>query len=208
MDLVWLVADKNMEATVRGLLERPAALAIRPIACDILVHPRRDPGCFHEASALLGGYRERAQHALVLLDRAWDGAPEGSAADLEAQLEATLGSRFGAGWANAVVIDPELEAWVFAPSPHVATALGWAGRQPTLRAYLNEQGLWATEAAKPADPKKAVEQALRAVCKPRSSSMYRHLAEHVTLQGCQDRAFQRLRTLLKTWFAPPLGKAR
>ncbi|GMV60075.1 MAG: hypothetical protein AMXMBFR72_31680 [Betaproteobacteria bacterium] len=205
LDLVWLVADKNMEATVRGLLKRPAALAIRPIDCETLVHPRRDPGCFHEASAMLAGYRDRARHALVLLDRAWEGAPEASAAALESQLEATLARDLGAGWASAIVIDPELEAWVFAQSPHVDEALGWTGRQPKLREVLVQRNLWAPQAAKPSDPKKAVEHALRAVRKPRSSSIYRQLAERVTLQGCQDRAFQRLTMLLKEWFGQQPG---
>lgn len=200
MDLVWLVADKNMEAAARGLLGRPAALAIRPLVCEIVVHPRRDPGCFHDARAILDGYRDRAEHALVMLDRAWEGAPAANAADVESQLEATLERGCGVEWAKAVVIDPELEAWVFAQSPHVDRALGWEARQPSLRQMLEQSGLWPQQEDKPSDPKRAVEHALRAVHKPRSSSIYRQLAETVTLQGCQDRAFRRLTTLLRAWF--------
>ncbi len=205
LDLVWLVADKNMEAAAGGLLRRHAALAIRPIKCETLVHPRRDPGCFHEAAAMLAGYRNRARQALILLDRAWEGAPHGSAAELESRLEEALARDFGAGWARAVVIDPELEAWVFAQSPHVDEALGWAARQPPLRVALQYANLWAPQSPKPSDPKKAVEHALRAVRKPRSSSIYRQLAERVTLQGCQDRAFGRLTRLLREWFGQPPG---
>jgi hypothetical protein len=45
-DLVFLVADKNMEYTVRGLLSSPARLQIRAIKFDIRVHDKSDPGCY------------------------------------------------------------------------------------------------------------------------------------------------------------------
>ena len=43
-DLVILVADKTMEFTIRGGLERGQALGIRPIAFDVRQHPNRDGG--------------------------------------------------------------------------------------------------------------------------------------------------------------------
>ena len=48
-DLIILVADKNMEHTIKGLLARPPALGIRPLSFDIRVHPERDAGCRGEA---------------------------------------------------------------------------------------------------------------------------------------------------------------
>ena len=42
-DLVVLVADKDMEHALKGLLGRPRALGIREIEADIRVHPRHDP---------------------------------------------------------------------------------------------------------------------------------------------------------------------
>jgi len=38
-DLVVLVADKNIEFAVKGLLSRPRALGVRPITSDFFVHP-------------------------------------------------------------------------------------------------------------------------------------------------------------------------
>ena len=43
-DLIILVADKNMEFAVRGILTRLEALGIRDITYDLYVHPERDPG--------------------------------------------------------------------------------------------------------------------------------------------------------------------
>ena len=49
IDLFCLVADKNMEAAVSGLLDRPESLGIRRIERQVVIHDRRDPGCFHDA---------------------------------------------------------------------------------------------------------------------------------------------------------------
>ena len=53
-DLVVLVADRNMEAVVKTLLEkRQPALGIQVHRFDIRVHPQRDPGIDHRAGVLL-----------------------------------------------------------------------------------------------------------------------------------------------------------
>lgn len=199
IDLVCLLADKCIEAAIVEVLRRPEALGIRAIQFEAIVHPRRDPGCFLEAGDLLAGYTARAEHALVVLDLDWT-APTKIGADLERQLEESLQKVGSAGWARAVVIDPELEAWVFSDSPHVATALGWPESVGTLRAALEAQGLWKGGQSKPHDPKAAVDWALRRARVPRSSSMYRELAKRVSLRNCEDRSFKRLTDLLRGWF--------
>src|SRR6266542_2862642 len=109
-DLVCLAADKNIEAAVRGLLARPEALDIRDVTYDVFVHPRRDPGCYHEAHVFLRAFRRDYAHALVVFDRAWEGAPAQEAALLEGAVRERLGTD---DWADVVVIDPELEVWVW-----------------------------------------------------------------------------------------------
>lgn len=204
-DLLCLVADANMKASMTALLGRPEALGIRPVETELLVHPRRDPGCFHDPDGLLRGARDVAQHALVLLDYSWDGAPPGGAAKAEEKLEERFRLSGLAGWAHAVVIDPELEAWIFSDSPHVEAALGWTDRSVAMRSALAEEGLWPEGETKPPDPKAAVIWALRQVRKPRSSSIYRDLASRVSLTRCQDRSFRRFRDLLRSWFASDRG---
>ena len=199
-DLLCLVADKNMEAAVSGLLSRPRALGIRPVAREMMVHPERDPGCFHSGVEFLRGLRSRSEHALVLLDLAWQGVPADSGPEVETQLEERLARGGMDGWAKAVVIEPELEAWVFSDSSHVQTALGWATGSTGLRDALETQGLWPAQAHKPPDPKMAMEWALRKARMPRSSSIYRQLAATVGTKKCTDRAFVRLRGLLRDWF--------
>lgn len=205
-DLVCLVADKSLEAALAGLLVRPAALGIRTIQAEIIVHPHRDPGCFHEAAELLRGYHGDAAHAIVMLDRAWEGAPAPTGEELERHLSERLRGEGLAPWAEPIVIDPELEVWVFSDSPHVEDILGWAGRVPALRAWLAAEGLWPEGVPKPPDPKAAVDLALREVRRPRSSSVYRRLAERVSVEHCTDRAFARLRSVLSRWFGTGAGE--
>ena len=202
IDLFCLVADKSMLAAVSELLDRPQSLGIRSIARQIVVHDRRDPGCFHYPRDFLDGYRTRAAQALVILDYEWDGVPAESAAEVEELLEERL-RRDGMGnWARAVVIEPELEAWVFSGSRHVDSVLGWSGRKPDLREALTGHDLWEAGVDKPGDPKRAMEWALEQVSLPWSSSIFGDLARRVSTQSCKDRSFQRLRGLLRGWFQP------
>lgn len=199
-DLVVLVADKNMEQTVRGLLGRPQALSVRPVSYDVFVHPRRDPGCLNEAHAFLrplaGGY----DHALVMFDREGCGREQIGSEALAYDVRARLA---GNGWndrAEVVVLNPELEVWVWSNSPHVAACLGWAGDQPSLRDWLAATSLWPSDAPKPPHSKGAMEATLRYVHKPRSSAIYRELAGRVSLQGHTEPAFLRFVGALQTWF--------
>ena len=202
MDLVCLVADRNMEATISGLLERPHALGIRPITREVPVHEERDPGCCHHPMKVLGPYRKNAEHALIVLDHAWEGVPAASGAELESWIEDNRLKREGlADWTVPVVIEPELEVWVFSDSPHVDKVLGWTDRNPGLRKALERQGLWSPGDPKPTDPKAAFEWTLRTARKRPISSMYfRELARKVSTRRCQDRAFLRFKRILQNWF--------
>jgi hypothetical protein len=196
-DLLCLAADRNIEAVLHGLLGRSEALGLSDVTVDVLVHPRRDPGCYHEAHEFLRPFRDGYRHALVIFDRDWEGAPAQDALMLEQDVRLRLGSD---GWADVVVIDPEIEVWVWSDSPHVDDCLGWRDRNPDLRTWLSKQALWNAGQPKPDDPKEAVERALRAVKIPRSSAIYRNLARRASVRRCTDDSFARFRERLGTWF--------
>ena len=200
LDLLLVVADKNMEAAVTGLLSRPASLGIRPVDFELQVHPRSDPGCFYEGADLLRAQQGRARHALIMFDADWQGAPSDTATKLEALMQQDFLRKGVAGWAEAIVIAPELEAWVFSDSPHVADALGRVVDSKRFRERLDAEGLWTRSQSKPDDPKAAVEWALHQKRQPRSSSTYRNLAMNVSFRRCSDPAFVRFRSLLQAWF--------
>jgi hypothetical protein len=130
-DLVILVADLDQQEAVRMLLSsRGESLGIRPIRSEILKHSRHDPGCFNEAPGILQSYQSRAGHGLVLLDRDGSGREAMSAEEMEADLNGRLSET---GWgerARGVVIDPELEIWVWSDSPKVDEILHSRSRAP------------------------------------------------------------------------------
>jgi len=200
-DLVVLVADKNMEHTIKGLLGRPKSLGIRSIMYDLFIHPRRDPGCLNEAHEFLrplaGGY----EHALVLFDREGCGREKEGPDILANRVQEHLARNGRRARAEAVVLDPELEAWVWSSSPHVDVCLGWAEHDPPLRDWLIAIGHWPPERPKPPRPKETMEAALRQVRKPRSSAIYLELAQTVSLQGHSEPAFRRFTDALQGWFS-------
>ena len=104
-----------------------------------------------------------------------DGVPAESGPALEALIDEKLRQADMADWAVPLVVEPELEAWVFSTSPHVSAVLGWKGSS-SIRKTLEEQNLWKAEDSKPTDPKAALEYILGRTGKSRSSSLFRRLA--------------------------------
>ena len=200
MDLFCLVADKNMKAGISGLLGRPQSLGIRSIQYQIQVHGLRDSGCFHSSAEILQLFKNRAKHAIVMLDQAWEGVPCDRAEQTETAIEGKLRRAGMSGWARPIVLDPELEAWVFSGSPHVDRVLGWSDRRPGLRDALEGRDLWRIGDAKPRDPKAALEWALAKAREKRTSTLYRRLAQRVGTASCRDRAFLRFKDLLQSWY--------
>lgn len=199
-DLVVLVPDKNMKFALTALLSRPADLEIRSVTSDIYVHVERDPGCFLKCDSFLRSFIRSHMHALVVFDREGCGREHQSRQQLESQTEEKL-SRSGWNDRNAaVVLDPELESWVWSKSPQVARILDWEGRDPGLHDWLAAKGYIVQNRIKPSRPKEALEGALRIVRKPRSSSIYFQLARDVQFQDCADPSFLKLRDILSKWF--------
>lgn len=199
-DLVILAADQDIEFALRGLLSRPAALGMRTVDYEIYPHPEHDPGCLLRAHDFLRSFMNQFDKSLVVFDRSGSGQERKSREVLESDVERLLS---GSGWATrtaAIAIDPELEVWVWSDAPEVDQLLGWAQRTPPLRSWLREKHRLEADELKPKDPKEAYEQALRAVSLPKSPSIFRKLAESVSVRRCSDPSFKKLRAVLRKWF--------
>lgn len=199
-ELVVLAADGNIKQAVEGILGRHESLGVRPVQAAFYVHPEHDPGCLLRSDSFLRAYAQHFQHALVIFDREGCGS-QTSAAELSANVEGRLSV---VGWedrAAAVVCDPEVDRWVWSPSPHVEEKLGWSGRPPPgLRDWLVSNGFPNDATGKPERPKEALEAALRLAGKPRSSSLYGQIARSVSLTSCTDPSFLKLVRTLQAWF--------
>jgi hypothetical protein len=199
-DLVLLLADKNMQFAINGILSRPQSLSIRPVTWDTFVHPESDPGCLRRADAFLRPFVNQYRRAMVMLDREGCGRQHLPREELEAQVEESLAR---SGWddrAAAVIIDPELENWVWSDSPEVERVLGWREQDMQLRQWLSGKEFLSAGSRKPPRPKEAMQEVLRFVRKPRSSSIYGELARRVGFNRCEDPAFHKLKNTLSVWF--------
>jgi hypothetical protein len=137
---------------------------------------------------------------LVVFDQEGAGGPNDSPSEMILACESKLAS---CGWrdrAKAVVIQPELEAWVWSDSNEVDAALAWKGQDSDLRNWLVAKGYLESRQSKPKRPKETLTAALRFTGKPTSSSIFQDLARRVSIRRCKDPAFERLRTILREWF--------
>lgn len=199
-DLVLLVADKNAQFALKGALGRPEALGIRRIEFELLVHSGRDGGARETGPEMLALLRRQFKHAFLVLD--FEGC--GTSAQNAVALEKELDDRLSIHWKNAaksIVIEPELDVWIWGADNAIETVLEWPPGKH-LREWLREQGFEFLPNEKPARPKEAIERALRVSKQPRSSALYRRIAEKISLRRCRDEAFLRLLKQLTTWFPP------
>ena len=233
--LLLFVADSECAGTLRGFFERPkfhTSLGCGPIEVDgvvfnpeqdIRVHPGHDPGMWTDPHTVLQAEHKNFQHAFIILDAAWDGAPpaEQIVSDIEGLVQARASwerSRF-----EVILIQPELEAWIWQRNPHVAEAFEFTGCDAELWTFLASQALrldkerkkhrfvpanplaqlppaWPTNQAKPENPKGLVE-ALAHLCQSGpTSGIFNEISSTISVRGCKDLAFLRLRDTLRRWF--------
>jgi len=138
---------------------------------------------------------------MVLFDREGSGREDAERAQLESEIERILGAN---GWqerAAVIVVDPELEAWVWSDSPEVDEVLGWTARTQDLRSWVQSAtAFWPAGQVKPQRPKEAFDAALRKVGKRHSPSVFEDLAARVSTNRCVDPAFGKFKSVLQRWF--------
>ena len=201
--LIVMTADLDIENAVKGLLTRCKALGFADISVgvdvDFVRNPNRDSGCYIHAADFLRYAIGKYEHALVMFDREGCGKDDDEVSSIAAKVERELNI---SGWKSAavVVLNPELESWVWSPSPYVDEELGWKASSPALREWLMAKGYLKNHAIKPHRPKEALEAALREKRKPRSARIYLNLASRVSLSRCSDDSFVKFKQTMLKWF--------
>lgn len=202
-DVVVLVADKDLEEAAAALLRRTDDLGLGSFRFEVRRHPNHDGGCRTGAANFLRPFLRRYRRSLVLFDR--DGCGSSlSREEIQDGVEADLSRN---GWADrtkAVVIDPELEAWVWGDLARTSRILGWEEDAAGLRRWLRSRSLWERHGAKPSDPKTAMrtamEHAPRGRRRKRSARIFAEIASSAAVDDCRDAAFNELVRTLRTWF--------
>ena len=116
-DLVVLVADQDMEHALRGLFTQPQRLGIREIEADIKVYSRHDPGCAGEGVDFLSNFSKEYHYGLLMFDHEGSGKEKIEPQKLQEYLNEKFLLSTWSERARAIVVSPELEAWVWSDSP-------------------------------------------------------------------------------------------
>ena len=201
-DLFVLTVGSHIQAAVKTLLtHRRQSLGISNLSFEVQRHPRKDPGCRTEAAEYLREMQGEYDKAMVLFDFQGCGAANTTVLEIEDSIEQQLEI---SGWEShsiaVIVIEPELEAWLFGPSlPRLGQVMGWPHSQE-MRQWLEENGYLPAGSVKPTQPKEAVEAALRTLKRPLTGELHQEMARRQGLARCRDRAFQKFRATLQHWF--------
>ncbi len=186
-----LVADRSMRLGFNALLSRHRELGVRPFSFEVFEHSQRDPGVYHNCHEFLRPMLRDYNKALVVFDWEGSGVEKYTPEELESRVEDRLSRN---GWKDrcaALVLYPELEAWVWAESAVLANLLGM--RRTELRKWLASRG-------KPKDPKTTLENLLKKAGRPYTSEFIRDLGLDGSFHTCRDRAFRKFLRVLRTWF--------
>lgn len=201
-DLVALTPDLDWRLSLEAVFLRPASLGTRPFTFRVLQDAMHDASVVRHAPEILRPFMRDAGYALVCVDLEGTGRETEGAEALEASLEEELA---GAGWSGrcaAVVVEPELERWLWCDPRHLPDAIQWPPDGPPIIDWLRQAGMADADPVSIARPKEALQAVLRSVRRPWSSSLFKRLAARVSLVRCSDPAFRRMVHQLSSWFPP------
>ncbi len=124
-DLLVFAADADIGVFMDAILNRPAAVGIRPLTFDIIRHPQRDAGMV-QTGPELARLRKREYSKVILL---WDHHGSGrekrfAAPVVAAEVSGRLDTVTWSGNHAVVALDPELEHWLWYCEPALSSYRG------------------------------------------------------------------------------------
>ncbi|WP_411845623.1 hypothetical protein AAFN60_18570 [Roseibacillus persicicus] len=216
--IIFHLADSSMERGLKAFFGRDDwhfALKAGPFEIDPEEDFFQDPnhtdgGVWKHAHINLRPYIESHEKAVIVLDEDFDPYP--SADQIREDITQNM---LREGWTEdrfeVVVIEPMLEAWLWADNLNVAQAFGCNSFEQLQQPLINK-GLWVPGEAKPnrGDLKKAKTVALKLGKTKLSGSpfpkLFRLLSSRA-LDSCQEPSFQQMRAKLQAWFPLQTGGA-
>lgn len=213
-DCCFLVADQAMGIAFERVLSRPdrdTVLGTGPFAFDpaphvdlIQIPDYTDGGVYKHAHRILEPKLATHRHAVVCLDRKAKGLPPAG------RIRGNIASNLRAsGWPRertaVIVIDPELERWLWLDHPICEQAFGYdrSSYGRSMRSMMEEQGQWRATDEKPHDCDSALAWAGRRrgrKCWP--AHVFKSMLSMAPVDLCVDPAFLQLRDTLQRWFPP------
>lgn len=217
-DVIFHLADQHMEAGFRAFFAREnwhhvlhcSRFNLDPDS-ERDIYRRggyTDGGLWRHAHSNLAPFLGEYRHAVIVLDADFEPHP-----GVETLREDITNNMRAAGWDEdsfcVVVIDKELEAWLWAPNLNVAQAFGHDDFDK-MRDALAAKNLWNAGAAKPNDLKAARNLASKLGGRKTGGPIFRSVFGSISSRACdrcQEAGFNTLRTALQTWFPQNEGGA-
>jgi len=210
-DIIFHLADKHMEEGLRAFFQRDDwqhTLGCRRFEID----PRSDSDLFRVAGCTDGGvwkyahknlatFKDKYRHAVIVLDADFDPRP-GAKVLQEDISKCMIESGWNEGRFAVIVIQPELEAWLWAPNVNVALGFGHPNFND-LRAALEAEMLWNAGDPKPHDLKGARDYAAKRGGKRTGGPIFKSIFGGISrraLDLCAEPGFVTLRSALSGWF--------
>jgi hypothetical protein len=172
---------------------------------DIFRVPRHtDGGVWKHAGANLRPFRDKYRFAVIVIDADFD--PHPGPAVLLSDISTDMMTE---GWERerfaVIVIQPELEAWLWAPNLNVARAFGHEDFG-ALRRQLEQEQLWDSGDPKPKNLKHATARAAKLGKKQTGGPIFMSVFGAISMRACQscvEPGFVALRAALQNWFPAP-----
>lgn len=213
-DVVFHVADHAMEQGLRAFFRRPDwsdALGCAPFRMDpdsdediFRVRRYKDGGVYNYAHENLANHLGRYEYAVVILDNKFDPSP--GVIEIERTIKANLVvEKWHPEKIAVIVIDPALEAWIWADDTSTARAFRIGGEFRFLRERLIDERLWEEGRPKPKDMKAAARRAADMGGWVSNNAIFQTVFSALTkdaLDKCVDPAFTQMRRTLQHWFPP------
>lgn len=213
-DIVFLVADGEMQATVEGFFENPAFE--QRLGCakfefdtkqDLIKHPRKDPGVYQDGHNLLKSYVATHNYAVVMVDFAFNDNLQ--TMDYQQFCNNIKANMIAAGWPEGrffvMAINPELEVLMWqANTSRIEQIFDYPREREdiSLRDWLQQRNLWNANDLKPSDPKAAIDKARNQSWgrKKTHSQLFKRIAKDVSFRGCIDESFNGLLQQIRAWY--------
>jgi hypothetical protein len=218
--LVFHLADKSMKSGLRAFFRRPdwaETFGCAPIEIDpesdfdfYQIGGRTDGSLWRNAHEHLATHLHSHEYAVIILDEDFDPYP--GATQIAADISQNM---MDAGWDPnrfaVIVIEPMLEAWLWAPTDTVAQAFGFKTFQEMQTPLINA-GYWTPNEPKPikVHQKDARDCAGKHGKIKVGSAVFRKVFAQIdrsALDACQEPSFQRMRAQLQSWFPQTGGAA-
>lgn len=200
VDLLVVLEGPRDREVIRAVLGRPAALGIRQITFQCV---QRSSAVCAQGPDIARQQRNRFRYVICLWDHQGSGQGK-TPARAQGEVQAQLNRNTLKGCSKALVIDPELEIWLWQDQAAIVNVLGVGMNQLWQSLNAWQQAQFPTQTVRALIrqfPKEALEEVIRQAGEKPSAALYGRIAAKANLQLWGSvPSFKLFRRTLRRWF--------